>query len=326
MTCKDFSPNLLRDLYAKMLLTRIVDCHIQNLQTQGQIDFATSCQGHEAVQVGSAWCIEVGQDFTLPYSRDLGVVLTIGMTPYEIFRTHLQTGRHDPSTQSASHVNAGMVQTAVSWSYHKHNTITSPAPVATQLLHAAGIAFASKLRKAPVVTVAYCDAEAVHEPDFTEAMHFAAQHQLPVIFICENRSSSDVSTDTSTFAKAEIQARPLPSCLQDMTLPGELAYQRIDGTDIVAVYSAMRQVMDHARSGAGPTLLEMIIPEKGSFSESTENNDPLVRCQHYLQSSGNWDEQWAARLRTRLTSEVEHVLQDALRDTPQIREESRAEQ
>ena len=71
------------------------------------------------------------------------------------------------------------------WGYHKHNTVTGPAPVATQLLHAAGIAFACKLRKASVVTVAYCGDEAKTEPDFLEGLRFAAQHQLPVIFICE---------------------------------------------------------------------------------------------------------------------------------------------
>src|SRR5579884_3827478 len=83
------SPTRIRDLYTRMLLTRIVDECAWQLHKEGKIDFVASSRGHEAAQVGSAVCIEVGTDFTLPYYRDLGVVLTIGMSPYEVFRTYL---------------------------------------------------------------------------------------------------------------------------------------------------------------------------------------------------------------------------------------------
>src|SRR5712692_748088 len=118
-----------------MLLTRMVDEYAWKLYQQGSIGFVATCCGHEAAQVGSAMCIEVGNDFTLPYYRDLGVVLTIGMTPYEVFRTYLLAYRQRTST------GAGFVQNrpALHCGYHKRNTITGPAPVATQILHAAGI-------------------------------------------------------------------------------------------------------------------------------------------------------------------------------------------
>src|SRR5256884_1406888 len=140
------SASFLRDIYARMLLTRIVDDCAWSLYEQGQIDLVASSRGHEAAQVGSVICIEVGVDFTLPYYRDLGVVLTIGMTPYEVFRTYLQAqqnGFQMPTHQGKSNAN---FQHTMHWGYHKYNTITGPAPVATQILHAAGIAFASKLR------------------------------------------------------------------------------------------------------------------------------------------------------------------------------------
>ena len=81
---------LMKDLYGRMLLTRIVDEYAWRMHDLGYIDFSASCRGYEAAQVGSAVCIEVGKDFTLPYYRDLGVMLTIGMTPYEVFRNYLQ--------------------------------------------------------------------------------------------------------------------------------------------------------------------------------------------------------------------------------------------
>lgn len=314
-----------------MLLTRIVDDCAWRLYTQGYINVVTSCHGQEAAQVGSALCIEVGQDFTLPYSRDLGVVLTIGMTPSEVFRTYLHSlsALRQPSTELTDRSSIQQPEPSRHWGYQKHNTITGPAPVATQLLHAAGIAFASKLRNAAVVTIAYCGDDATTEPDFVESLHFSAQHQLPVVFICEQ--------DCTQFSSPEGFATSLPpSCLPAETLPDGLAYYHLDGTDVVAVYTAMQQAMQHAREGHGPTLLEMATARLrptvsrasnralSSVTHSTppQSNagtlcDPLVRCQHTLQERGLWDTEWATQLSTRIMAEVERALQDALRDLPQ---------
>src|SRR5690349_20356936 len=144
------STMLIRDLYARMLLTRIVDACAWELHWLGHINFVASCRGHEAAQIGSAACIEVGKDFTLPYYRDLGVVLTVGMTPYEVFRTYLQAHPPQSSSEHGEH-DREKPQAMLHWGYQKHNTVTGPTPIATQILHAAGIAFASKLRQAGVV-------------------------------------------------------------------------------------------------------------------------------------------------------------------------------
>src|SRR6266478_779023 len=274
-----------------MLLTRMVDDCACKLYQQGLIGFVATCRGHEAAQVASAVCIEGGEDFTLPYYRDLGVVLTIGMTPYEVFRTYLLAHRQQTST------GAGFVQNrpALHWGYHKRNTITGPAPVATQILHAAGIAFACKLRKASAVTVAYCGDGATAEPDFLEGITFAVQHQLPVVVICEQDDSA----------------------LSEQTLPAGLEHHCIDGTDIVAVYVAMRAAMQHAREGHGPVFLEMNVHRSAPdelYSNVESQDDPLWRCQQYLEEQGIWDEEWAEQLHERLRNEVEQALLDARRD------------
>ena len=303
-----------------MLLTRIVDDCAWRLHQQGRIDFVASSRGHEAAQVGSAVCIEIGTDFTLPYYRDLGVVLTIGMTPYEVFRTYLQTHQANIHISDQKERVAEKSQALLHWGYHKHNTVTGPAPVATQILHAAGIAFACKLRKAPVVTVAYCGDGATTEPDFLEGIRFAALHQLPVVFVCEQDCTQDWAESAST-----------PSCTQGITLPQGLIHHRIDGSDVVAVYTAMRAAMQHAREGHGPVLLEMhvtrplpLLNEQRSGDDgenadrllnTIESNDPLLRCRQILQEQGAWDNAWAAQLHARITADVERALQDAMRDT-----------
>jgi TPP-dependent pyruvate/acetoin dehydrogenase alpha subunit len=374
-----------------MLCTRIVDDYTWKLHTQGFIDFVASCRGHEAAQVGSAVCIEVGKDFTLPYYRDLGVVLTIGMTPHEVFRTYLQnrsprhaplplTSLHDSSqgqgrireagavgivpcadpaptimgcpspSGGISSVGVGLAPVSKTdrpaeehapfhhWAYHKHNTVTGPAPVATQLLHAAGIAFACKLRKASVVTVAYCGDGATTEPDFLEGLRFAAQHQLPVVFICEQASmqqSSGQAQESGTVGSrtglAPVRDSTFPT---NLSLPEGLTYRQVDGTDVVAVYQAMGIAMQHAREGRGPVLLEMHIVRSlpnlhlpacqeteskrpfilGSIPEDGDMSDPLIRCQHYLQAHDVWDDDWANQLYTRISAEIECAWRDVLHD------------
>ncbi|HEY7415711.1 MAG TPA: thiamine pyrophosphate-dependent dehydrogenase E1 component subunit alpha [Ktedonobacteraceae bacterium] len=304
MTELALSHAFIRDLYARMLLTRIVDEYAWKLHLQGHIGVVARACGHEAAQVGSAICIEKGVDFTLPYYRDLGVVLTIGMTPYEVFRTYLQATTTSPSTTDHRSPDAMPAFPQQHWGYHKHNTVTGPAPVATQILHAAGIAFASKLRKTRAVTVAYCGDGATTEADFLEGIRFSTQHQLPVIFICEQDCTPTCPGDA------------LSMQLKNLHLPQTIIHHRIDGTDIIAVYTAMCEAMQYARDGQGPTLLELCITRPQSSQPHGEEQslwtDPLLRCQHILQQQGAWDETWADQLRTRLTSEVEQALYDTL--------------
>lgn len=304
------SASFLKDIYARMLLTRIVDDCAWDLYEEGQIDFMAISRGHEAAQVGTAICIEVGVDFTLPYYRDLGVVLTIGMTPYEVFRTYLLAHHRqvsDGEPVGTKRPGRSEDQAVHHWGYQKHNMITDSAPVATQILHAAGVAFACKLRKAPAVTVAYCGDGATGEPDFLEGIRFAAQHALPAIFICEQDCSD---TDSSS--------------LRDLVLPTGLEHRCIDGADVVEIYTAMREAMQHARDGHGPVLLEMRVVRSSpgqqgvSLPEEAMRSDPLLRYRQRLEEQGVWDEEWASELYERTLKEVEQARGDALRDVLEV--------
>ncbi|HEX7737179.1 MAG TPA: thiamine pyrophosphate-dependent dehydrogenase E1 component subunit alpha [Ktedonobacteraceae bacterium] len=301
--------DLLRAMYAYMLRARLVDTAAWTAYQQGQLGFVASCRGHEAAQVGSALCIEVGQDFTLPYYRDLGVVLTIGMTPEEVFRTYLQARQVSTLAVQQETLQAAAKQEAedeqqprhptrpvAHWGYHKHNLVTAPAPVATQIMHAAGIAFACKLRKSSAVTIAYCGDGATAEPDFREGITFAAQHQLPALFICEQDSSPD-----------------RPSTLSALSLPAGLHYERVDGSDVLGVYIVTQEALQRARAGHGPTLLEITVTRATPvFLALTPTHDPLTRCQQFLQQLNAWDETWASELESRLRQEVEQALADVL--------------
>lgn len=299
------SSSFVRELYARMLLARIVDTCVCRLQQGGLKDSVPTSRGREAAQVGSAICIEVGKDFTLPYYRDLGVVLSIGMTPYEVLRTHIQyiqyvqdierQAKTDYSSMQYKKVSLNTVQPILYWGYSKHNMVAAPTSVSTQILHAAGIAFACKLRKGSEVTVAYCGDGASAEADFLEGITFAAQHHLPVVFVYEQDSSS-----------SSLQA-----------LPVGLEYHAIDGTDVIAVYVAMSTAMQRARGGHGPVLLELQLHCQTSESiplEEESQHDPLFNCQRYMEQKGMWDDEWAAQLTTQLSNDVEQAMQDAMHE------------
>src|SRR5438045_9208788 len=70
-------------IYRTILLARMLDQKIWGLNRMGKAAFVVSAQGHEGAQIGSAWAIRSGHDIVLPYYRDLGVMLALGMTPYE---------------------------------------------------------------------------------------------------------------------------------------------------------------------------------------------------------------------------------------------------
>ena len=296
------SATFVRDLYSRMLLTRLVDDCAGRLQGAGDRCARISSRGHEAAQVASALCIEVGIDFTLPYYRDLGVVLTIGMTPYEVLRTYVLRQQQPLAKEmmpyggeEGEEVPAVIPPpTMMHWGYAKHNTVTGTAPVATQILHAAGIAFSCKLRRAAAVTVVYCGDGATGEPDFLEGLLFAAQHRLPVVIICEQDDAA--------------------SPIEELSLPPDLEFRCVDGMDAIAVYTAMFPAMEYARTGQGPVLLEMKLARSVTTNDEMEawQADPLQRCQRYLEEQGIWDADWAAQLHMRLTSEVEQACQDAL--------------
>ncbi len=307
----------LRDLYARMLLTRMVDEHLWRLHTQGICKCAISSAGYEAAQVGTASCIDVRQDCTLPDQRDLGVMLTLGMTPTEVFLSHLQPQAANPS----AHGHRGLVSVDSPesyWKYSKHNIVTGPSPIATQMLHAAGIAFASKVSHASSVTIAYCDQTAISEPDSHEAITFASLHKLPVVFLCES-----ATMQSGKHARLSLAKR--------LSLPGGVVHRYVDGADVAAVYTVMQSVVRAAREGQGPAILELqvtMLEPDSLFADNAldvqtvllrdeqSRSDPLLRCRQLLVEQNSWDEQWAQQLQQRLATEVEQALQDVLRRLP----------
>ncbi len=122
-------------------------------------------------------------------------------------------------------------------------------PVATQLPHAVGLAYAAQYRGDDAVVMAYCGDGATSEGDFHEALNFAGVWHVPVVFVVQNNQWA-----ISVPLKKQTHSRTLAQKALAYGFPGI----QVDGNDVLAVYAASREAVDRARAGGGPTLVECV--------------------------------------------------------------------
>jgi 2-oxoisovalerate dehydrogenase E1 component alpha subunit len=297
----------LRDAHYWMALARGIDDRMWVLNRQGMAPFVISCCGHEAAQVGSAMALAPRVDWVLPYYRDLGVMLVLGMTPREAMLQFLAKGA-DPCS--------GGRQMPGHWSYPALKVVTGSSPVATQLLHATGIALASKLKREPHVTAVYFGEGCTAGGDFHEGLNFAAIHRLPVVFFCENNGYAISVPQDKEMAVANVADRA-----GAYGMPGEV----VDGNNVMAVYAAMCRAVARARRGDGPTLLEAktyrLVPHSSDDDdrvyrtreevESWRRRDPIEAFRRRLQELGVLNEGLVEETKRRIARDVDDATEFA---------------
>ena len=297
----------LLDIYHKMLLARALSERMWILNRMGRAPFAITCDGHEACQVASAYALNAGRDFVLPYYRDIGVVLTVGMTPREIMLGFLAKAA-DPSS--------GGRQMPNHFGHSKLRIISGSSVVATQIPHAAGIALATKLRGEKDVSIVYFGDGATSEGDFHEALNFAGVHRLPVIFFCENNGYA-----ISVPLEQQMAIENVSERAHGYGMPGVT----VDGNDVLAVFSATHQAVERARGGGGPTLLEAkvfrLLPHSSDDDqrryrskaeiEEAEAHDPIPRFQAYLEEKGFLTSAQNDEINSRVAAEVDDATDHA---------------
>ncbi len=238
----------LLEMYYYLRLGRAVDERMWALQRSGTAAFVISGQGHEGAQVGTVSALDREQDWLVPFYRSVAAVLMKGMPPAEIFL--IQLGRAtDPSS--------GGRQMPGHYGHSRHKILSTSSPVATQVLHAAGIAYAAKLRKTGEVCLTELGEGATSEGDFHEALNFASIHRLGVIFLVENNGYAISVPVSKQMAVPTVAARAAGYGMPGVT---------VDGSHILEVHGAAREAVARARRGEGPTLLEVRVPRLTAHS------------------------------------------------------------
>lgn len=243
-------------MYRTMLLTRRLDERIWTLNRQGKAPFALSCQGHEGAQVGAAWALRP-EDVVCPYYRDLGVVLTRGLSARDVLLGVLARA-DDPCS--------GARQMPNHWGSARLGILTGSSPIATQLPHAVGAAYAKVVRGEPGVVLCLFGDGATAEGDFHEALNFAGIHDLPVVFVCENNGYAISVPLAKESAVEDVADRARGYAMAGVT---------VDGNDVTDVYATVRDAVESARRGGGPRLIEA--KTYRYLAHTSDDNDKLYR-------------------------------------------------
>ena len=229
----------LLELYRLMCLSRALDTRIWQLNRQGKAAIAASAQGHEAAQAAIVHASDPGRDHYLIYYRQLTAMLCLGTTPVEMLRQFLAK---DSEMMSAAR------QFPLHGSHPRVDLFSFSNVVGTQLPQAVGVALADKMLGRDAVTLAFFGDGAASQGDCHEAMNFAGIHRLPVVFLCENNGYA-----ISVPLRYQMPIDSVATRASAYGIPGI----EVDGADIVASYEAVKEAIDLARAGGGPSLVEL---------------------------------------------------------------------
>ncbi|MDA3131155.1 thiamine pyrophosphate-dependent dehydrogenase E1 component subunit alpha [Aliibacillus thermotolerans] len=257
------------EMYETMLLARKLDERLWLLNRAGKIHFVISCQGQEGVQVATAMALDKDKDYILPYYRDLGMVLQFGMTVKEVM-LHSFAKATDP--------NSGGRQMPSHFGQRKNRIVTGSSPVTTQVPHAVGFALAAKMQQKDFVTLTSFGEGSSNQGDFHEGLNFAGVHQLPVVFLCENNQYAISVPTEKQLACEKVSDRAVGYGMKGVT---------IDGNDPLTVYEVMKEAVDRARLGGGPSLIETV--SYRFTPHSSDDNDAFYRDKEEIEQAREKD-------------------------------------
>jgi len=291
---KELMPKLSDDemlkLYKDMLFVRSLDHMIVSYQRQGRVYTYPPNYGQEAIGV-AAGAVLRHDDWLVPAFRELGAWLAKGATMKDVFMFNMG---FEEGTKFAG----------------ANHMLPSSVPIASQLLHAAGIGYAIKYEKKDEVVMAFVGDGGTSEGDFHEALNFAGVWKVPVIFVVQNNQyaiSVPVKMQTASINMA-IKSKAYG-----------IKGIKVDGNDIFAMLTAFRYAHEYARKESLAVLIEAVTYRKGAHTTSddptkyrtTEEEkkwdlkDPLRRMKLFLEKKKLWSEAKEEKLVDEYNKEID---------------------
>ncbi len=238
-----------------MLLARNIDNKAMNLLRQGKTFFHIAGSGHEAIQTAVGLLLDPKKDWFYPYYRDLAVVLSAGLTPKEFFLQCFAKA-DDPSS--------GSRQLPEHWGHPNINLPSQSSPTGTQFLPAVGTALAATRQNKEIISYVSSGEGTTSQGEFHEAVNWASREKLPVLFVIENNKYAiSVPVQFQSGGKGH-------SIAAMMAGYDGLHRAKIDGTNFYESYHAVKEAIDHIKSGKGPALIEAEVVRLLSHSSSDD--------------------------------------------------------
>jgi pyruvate dehydrogenase E1 component alpha subunit len=320
----------LHTIYRAMLRVRALDTKAMNLHRQGRIGFYVPSFGEEAAQIGSAFAL-APHDWIYPAYREQGAALLRGYPIEKLICQFLGNGEdYLKGRQMPNHFGTPTIRFA-----------TASSPVGTQIVHAVGGAYASRLRGEDSVAIVYFGDGATSSADFHAGMNFAAVWNTPTVFFCKNNGYA---------ISLPVARQTITATLAEKGLAYGIPGVRVDGNDVLAVYQTTKEAIERARGAAalgegeqgrpedgatrngvlsrsaapssGPTLIEAITFRMGPHSSADDPNryrdpseceewrtrDPINRFRCYLERKGIWSAEQETEATQAVEAEVNTVL------------------
>lgn len=280
----------LLQLHREMVLLRTFDERAVVYQRQGRIGTYAISWGHEAIQAGAHLALDAESDWVFPSYRESAIGLLRGLDA----ATVLAWWRGHP---------AGW------WNPLEHRLGSIAVPIASQVPHAAGLAWGLRVKGQPGCALVFFGDGATSEGAFHEGINFAAVMQAPLVLLCNNNGWA-----ISTPIERQTRARTLADKAVGYGVPAV----RVDGGDVLAVHEAVRDAVVRARAGGGPTFIEAIhyrvaphgtaddpsLYRDDARAEQERATECLARFEGYLRRRGLLDDALAAEVRERATAQV----------------------
>lgn len=307
-------------LYRMMVLGRRFDTQATALTKQGRLAVYPSARGQEACQIAAVAALRP-QDWLFPTYRDSMAVTARGVDPVQVL-TLLRGDWHS--------------------GYDPYQKRVAPqcTPLATNTLHAVGMARAAAIKGEDMVALVMLGDGATSEGDTHAALNFAAVWKAPVVFLVQNNGYA-ISVPLSK----QTAAPSLAHKGIGYGVPGTL----VDGNDAAAVYAVVRRAVTSAAAGAGPALIEALTYRVEAHTNADDATryrsrdevdswlarDPVTRLREHLGRRGLLEaaavaaleaqaEAEAAALRQRMNTGTRHDPADLFRyvyaeQTPELR-------
>ncbi|WP_415905298.1 pyruvate dehydrogenase (acetyl-transferring) E1 component subunit alpha [Neptuniibacter sp. QD48_55] len=299
------SPDWFLRCYHNMVLARQFDAKAIALQRTGQLGTYASLLGSEGIDVPTALCMSE-EDVLVPYYRNHACQMIRGLALEDILLYWGGDERGNASPQMKK-------------------DFPNSVPIATQSLHACGVATALKIRNQKQAAVTLIGDGGTSKGDFMESLNIAGVWQLPVVFIINNNQWA-----ISVPRKIQSAAAQLADKAQAAGIPG----MQVDGNDVIAMREAVTQALQRAYDGKGATLIEAIsyrLSDHTTADDATRYRDneelkqawekePVKRLRNFMVTQGFWDESKEQALQQEITQLVQQAADKYLAIDPQAPE------
>jgi len=303
----DLSKEQLIEALRLIMLTRQFDDRMHRMQRQGKISFYMQSLGEEAISIGQGMALDAG-DMLFPAYRNQGLYILRDTSLVDLMCQCLSNTRDMCKGR----------QMPIMYHNKKGNLFSISGNLATQYPHAVGWAMASAIKGEKHIAASWVGDGSTAEADFHHALTFAAVYQAPVILnVINNQWAISTFQGTAGGERRAFAARGL-----GLGIPGV----RVDGNDLLAVYSVTQWAAERARNGGGPTLIELVTYRGGPHSTSDDPTryrpkneweafplgDPLERLKQHLIKAGHWSDEQHADLQDELKQTVTAAWKEAI--------------